>query len=466
MNHAGTKVRVRFAPSPTGHLHIGSLRTALFNWLFARHHNGVFLMRIEDTDLQRSKEEYTQSILQSLEWVNIQPDEPIVIQSQRIKEHTKVVSQLLEMGAAYKCYCTEQELKDLAGDNAFSVYDNTCRNRTDHPNKPYAVRFKIPDITELAFDDIVRGRVVFAREQLYDFIIARSDGNPMYNFVVVVDDHAMEVTHVIRGEDHISNTPKQILLYKALGYQVPQFAHIPLILGPSGDRLSKRDGATSAMEYKRLGYLPDALVNYLVRLGWAHGDQEIFTRAELVQFFNLDAVGKKGSIFDVVKLQWVNGVYLRAMSEQDIISYIEKELDPLFRSLFSDWDDEQLWYAIRLYKERVATLNDLIVELQVLYRGPQAYDAADIEKWVSSETSLSLERVINLLEQSDSFTHDALAEAVKEVAKELGVKMVIIAQPVRIALIGKSNGPGVFDMLALLKKKESIARIRALVQSV
>ena len=317
-------IRVRFAPSPTGHLHIGGLRTAFFNWLFARHNNGVFLLRIEDTDVERSTKEYLDSILATFDWVNLPSDEPIVIQSQRIAEHTALIAQLLKEGKAYRCYCSQEQVaeryKGQGSGDEFIKYDGRCRNAAEQPGVPAAIRFALPaGRTTVAFDDLIRGRVEVGIDQLDDFIIARSDGTPMYNFVVVVDDAHMRISHIIRGEEHISNTPKQLLLYEALGFPVPFFAHTPMILGPDGNKLSKRDAATSVLEYRQEGYLPDALLNYLVRLSWAHGDQEIFTREELISYFTLDHVGKKGAIFDPQKLSWVNSVYMRAKDSARVI---------------------------------------------------------------------------------------------------------------------------------------------------
>ena len=461
-NKISGPVRVRFAPSPTGHLHLGSLRTALFNYLFARHHKGEFLLRIEDTDFERSKPEYVDSILKALSWVGIQADEPMVVQSDRIKRHQEIIEKLVTESKAYRCYCTQDDLKARAGDELFFKYDGVCRVRDDQPDTPYVIRFKLPEFADISFDDLIRGRVTIPRDQLDDFIIARSDGTPMYNFVVVVDDADMRITQVIRGEDHISNTPKQILLYQACGYSVPQFAHIPLILGPSGDRLSKRDGATSALAYKELGYLPDAFVNYLVRLGWAHGDQEIFSRQELIDLFTLDAVGKKGSIFDIQKLNWLNGVYIRESSAQSLLSYIQAELESVFSKQFSGWNTEQLLGAIELYKERVFTIQELMQEVTLLYNGPSAYDEADMRKWITQQTSGHLDQLLQTLASITQFNGDALSQPIKELAKNLEIKFALIAQPVRIALIGKGSGPGVFDMLAQIGKKESLDRITAL----
>src|ERR1700733_99493 len=294
-------VRVRFAPSPTGHLHIGGMRSAIFNWLFARHNNGSFLLRIEDTDRERSKQEYTDSILASFAWMRIDWDEPVVIQSERAKRHQEVAQKLYAQGKAYYCICTPEQVQDrLAAQSGFDInfmkYDGLCRNASHTKG---ALRFKIPDdITEVTFHDLIRDTITIGIDQLDDFILVRSDGTPMYNFVVVVDDADMKISHVIRGEEHIANTPKQILLYQACGFPLPYFAHLPMILGPDGNKLSKRDAATGVFEYKQLGYIPDPLFNYLVRLGWSHGDQEIFTREEVIQFFDLAHVGKKGAIFD------------------------------------------------------------------------------------------------------------------------------------------------------------------------
>lgn len=462
MNSTTAQIRVRFAPSPTGHLHIGGLRTAFFNWLFARHHKGVFLLRIEDTDRERSRQEYTDSIIASLAWVAMHVDEPVVIQSSRVEEHKAVIARLVTEGKAYKCYCTEQELRQRDREDLFFKYDGRCRERNNKGDGPYVIRFKLPEVKEISFDDHVRGRVTVSIEQLDDFIIARSDGTPVYNFVVVVDDAYMRISHVIRGEEHILNTPKQILLYQACGYNVPQFAHIPLILGPSGDPLSKRDGATSVIAYKELGYVPDALINYLVKLGWASGDQEIFSRQELINLFSLDAVGKKGAIFDIQKLNWLNGVYIRGCSNEWLLSYITKQMDPFFISRFSDWDSVWLARAVALYKERVCTVKELMDEVALLYQGPSEYDEADVRAWLNDQTKTFLAQLIDILESIDPFSVDELARVVKQWVKVMNIAFAHLAHPVRVALIGKSIGPGVFDMLMLVGKKESLTRIRKL----
>lgn len=462
-------VRVRFAPSPTGHLHIGGLRTALFNYLFARHNKGEFLLRIEDTDLERSTDEYHKSILDSFAWVNIHADEPIVIQSQRLEEHLAVANSLVNAGKAYRCYCSGQDLVaryDSSPDAELYIsYDGFCADRTPQPGddqKSYVIRFRLPkNQQEVVFNDLIRGPISIGMDQLDDFIIVRSGGYPMYNFVVVVDDAFMKITHIIRGEEHIVNTPKQILLHQACGYEPPLFAHLPLILGASGEKLSKRDAAVSVIEYAREGYLPQALLNYLARLGWSHGDQEIFSMDELINYFVLDAVGKKSSIFDLEKLAWVNSVYIQQLPAKDLLTHIVKDVDSTFRQRIT-WDEDRLLKAIELYKERAKTLRVMVDEIVIMHDGPRHRDALDVQKWITAESKHHLEALIDVLEKTDQFTSEVLAESIKHVAKRYDVKLVAIAQPIRIALQGKASGPGVFEVLALIGKKESIARLKAL----
>jgi glutamyl-tRNA synthetase len=492
-----TPVRVRFAPSPTGYLHIGNLRAGLFNWLYARHNQGSFLVRIEDTDQERSKQEYVDAIINSLRWMGIESDEPLVFQSQRLAAYQEILEQLIKTGHAYRCFCTQEDLlkrckkitkpEDGVGqvcDDLFIGYDGHCRDRvcTDQDlKKPFVIRFALPkDQRELSFDDIIRGRVSVSLDQFDDFIIARSacptelvelecpdkqrqNGWPIYNFVVVVDDAFMRITHVIRGEDHITNTFKQILLYQACGYQLPAFAHLSLVLGPSGDKLSKRDGATAVPEYQRMGFLPDALFNYLIRLGWAHGDQEVFSRQELIQYFSLDAVGKKGAIFDIQKLTWLNGVYIRQTSDQELLDRMVCDVMPDLCKKLSSWDRLTVLGIIGLYKDRVKTLQELAQELVLLHDGPTEYATSDLAHWVTSETAEQLVHLMEALENVHDFTLEPIQSAVKETAAALGIKLVALAQPLRIALLGKSTSPGIFELLAILGKSESLSRMQALV---
>ena len=466
------KVRVRFAPSPTGHLHIGGLRTALFNWLFARHHGGAFLLRIEDTDFERSTQEFRDSILQSFAWTQLQHDEEIITQSERIAEHQKVAQKLIKEGKAYRCFCSPEEVAarygKATGGDAFVMYDGHCRNSVpQHLSaealaKEGVVRFKLPkDCQEVTFNDLIKGPITFNLDQLDDFIILRTGEFPMYNFVVVVDDAFMGITHIIRGEEHIVNTPKQILLYEACGYDVPQFAHLPLILGPSGDKLSKRDGATSVVEYRKEGYIPHALLNYLARLGWSHGDQEIFSLSELVEHFSLEKIGTKGAIFDFEKLAWVNSTYLKAMTEEEILEAIITDVNTHFLTeQCVTRTAEEVKQVIALYKERVKTLKQMVQEIGIVCNGAREVDQLDMQKWIVADSRQHLDAVISILEKQAEFTHDSCAASIKELATQLGVKLVNILQPIRLALLGKASGPGVFDLLAVIGKEESIERLR------
>ncbi|MDZ4224277.1 MAG: glutamate--tRNA ligase, partial [bacterium] len=316
------RVRVRFAPSPTGHLHIGGARTALFNYLFARNLKGTFILRIEDTDRERSTQEYTDFILKGMEWLGMEWDEGPFHQTERMDIYREHVEKLLKEGKAYRCYCLPEELetrrKALLAAGKKPKYDGKCRTMDSglgtEDQKPYCIRFKAPQEGNLTFNDICRGEITFNREELDDMIIARTDGSPTYNFTVVVDDVTLKITHVIRGDDHLNKTPRQIQLYEALNYPIPHFAHLPMILGPDKQKLSKRHGAVSVIEYKTYGFLPEAMLNYLARLGWSHGDQEIFTKEELVQFFDLNVVGKSPSVFDIEKCKWVNHQHMMKLT--------------------------------------------------------------------------------------------------------------------------------------------------------
>jgi glutamyl-tRNA synthetase len=470
-------VRVRFAPSPTGNLHIGSLRTAIFNWLFARHNNGKFLIRIEDTDTARSKREYVDSILDSLKWMGIEGDELIVFQSQRFEEYKKIIEKLLEEGKAYRCYCTQEEVKQRCSEKGleYCKYDGLCRSLKEVRDKPFVVRFKLPeDKRTVEFEDIIRGKVTVGIDQLDDFIIARSDGSPMYNFVVIVDDAQMKISHVIRGEDHISNTPKQILLYEACGYSVPKFAHIPLILAEDGSKLSKRHASVSALDYKNNGFLSDALFNYLVRLGWSHGDQEIFTREELIKDFTLKAVGKKGAIFDIEKLKWLNGVYIRKKSAKEVYDLIINNIDPDFRDRFKNWSDEQILKLIDLYKERAKTLLEIEEEIDFLYCPAKDFDEEIIEEWIEEddededdeeedeEEEEVLSQFVKTIETIGNFNSKNLLDIAKNICKEKNIKLGKLAQPLRFAITGKTFSPGVFELMDVLGKEESLKRLKKL----
>lgn len=460
-------VRVRFAPSPTGHLHIGGLRTALFNYLFARHNKGVYLVRIEDTDLERSTDEFTQSILHSLTWTQLLPDENVVFQSKQIEHHKQMLDELIARGRAYYCICSQEEVLQRhvaqGGDKLFVKYDGYCRNKNITNASNAVIRFALPkELSQVVFDDLIRGTVTIIREQLDDFIIARSDKTPMYNFVVVVDDLSMGITHVIRGEDHIINTAKQLLLYQALEKPLPQFAHLPLILGPSGNRLSKREAATSVTEYKDAGYFPDALLNYLVRLGWSHGDQEVFALQQMIDFFTLDAVGKKGAIFDTKKLDWLNGVYLQNIQIDDLIFYLKDIFAQRYQRLLNEVSDERLVALIDLYKDRVATISQLLAALDdVVFGFDEYYNLDDLR--IDNEVVTLLKDVIVVVGSITQWDKDGIASQLKSFAKEHEIKLSQIMKPLRIALIGSSNGPGVFALMGLYTKDEVVTRTQKLI---
>jgi glutamyl-tRNA synthetase len=462
-----TPVRARFAPSPTGHLHIGGLRTALFNYLFAKNKKGTYLLRIEDTDFARSTEEFKKSILDSFAWIEIQPDEPVVIQSERLAEHNRIVKKLIEEKKAYFCYCSPDDLALRLGkgqEDVFVRYDRYCFKKEFDKNdlqREHVVRFVMPenDLEIYSFDDLIRDTVTFEPEQFDDFIIVRSDGIPVYNFVVVIDDAFMKITHVIRGEEHIPNTPKQIALYKACGYQTPQFAHLPMILGPGGNKLSKRDGAKSVYEYKNEGYLPHALVNYLARLGWSHGDQEIFSKEELIQAFNLEHVGKKGAIFDPEKLNWMNGHYIRSSSASYLYHYIETALDSQFFSIMNQWSSDVFEKAIELFKGRVFTLIQLMNSLSELYYGVTKEQLKGIEIPLTDSILTVLKKIQHTL-HNELWTTSLL----KEVATENALRMIEITQPLRIALLGKSDGPGINDIIQIIGMKEGAKRLALLLE--
>jgi len=463
--------RVRFAPSPTGNLHIGGMRTALFNWLFARHNGGTFLLRVEDTDKERSQKKYTDAQLEALKWCGIESDEPLVFQSERTNAYQKVLQTLLASNKAYRCTCSSEEIEKrvraTGSKDEYFGYDGFCRNKALAADcgKSFVIRFAVPDsVSEIVVQDLIRGTVTFARSQFDDFIIARSDGSPTYNFVVVVDDNFQNITHIIRGEEHLGNTPKQILLAKACGFIAPQFAHIPLILSPNGGKLSKRDSSVDLLKYKKEGYLPAALVNYMVRLGWAHGNQELFTTDELIKYFSLEAVGKKGAVFDIQKLQWVNAQYIKALSPQACKAWLKTAIDSYLLEKLCEWSDDTFCKMIALYQERVKTGLELYDQLMLVYDGPLKYKKEDLKKWVTPETKDYLDALLSKLELVGEFSHEEIAKLIKEFCKKKHIKLVSIAQPLRIALTGGASSPGVFELLSLVGQEESISRIESLQQ--
>ncbi len=463
-------IRVRFAPSPTGHLHIGGLRTALFNWFFARNKGGTYLIRIEDTDVARSKPEYVDSIMSSLTWSDLMPDEALVFQMSRLAEHKKAAERLLASGRAYRCFCrpsnTELVQEQLEAGIA-SQYPGTCRNIIPTEadlQKPHAIRFKLEKKDDkISFHDLIRNDLTFSYDQFDDFIIVRQDGIPTYNFVVVVDDIAMRISHVIRGEDHIYNTPKQIFLYQALEATPPLFAHLPLILSPNGGRLSKRDGSVSVVDYKEQGFLAPALCNYLVKLGWAYKDQEIFTKEEIIKLFTLENVSKSGAIFDHKKLEWVNSVYIKQMSAEQLFKVFSDVSKESAHELEKLWNQEQLFALIELYKERVVTTKELMQTLKTLAQNPIIDTTHHDQNHVSQKTKLVLTHFIEKLASENNWTQESITAAGKAVLTEQNEKMPTLGIPLRIAITGTTTSPGIFHLMAILPRDLVIQRINAFI---
>lgn len=456
------KPRVRFAPSPTGALHIGGARTALFNWLFAKHHGGQFILRVEDTDRERSTKEFEESILDGMKWLGMSWDEGPFYQTERMDIYKEHVDKLLGEGKAFKCTCTPEEIEAMRetakAEGKKPKYDGSCRNGPKDPDRPAVVRFRAPDTGTTEFHDICRGTISFDNSELDDLIIARSDGTPTYNFTVVVDDVTMRMTHVIRGDDHINNTPKQVLLYKALGYEVPEFAHLPMIHGPDKKKLSKRHGAASVMEYQEMGFLPEALVNYLARLGWAHGDQEIFSTEELIEKFDLPEVGSSASVFDTEKLTWVNSQHIIQKSPGELVDLVA----PFLKNLGLDIADRG--YAekvMELNRERGKTLKE-IAEISIYFFTDNiSMNEKASEKWLGDEGKAVLKTLVEKLSTIDSFDPDHLSPVFKAFAEEKELKMVKLAQPVRVALTGDTASPGIFEVMQTLGKEKTLERMKA-----
>jgi glutamyl-tRNA synthetase len=463
MSTANEKVRVRFAPSPTGYLHIGGVRTALFNWLFARHHNGTYILRIEDTDRSRSTEESIRGILDGMRWLGLDWDEGPVHQMDRIDLYKEHADRLLKKGAAYLCYCTPEELearrKEAQAKKLIPRYDGRCRDRSGPPpDRPAAIRFKAPQTGQTVVQDLVKGRVQFDNAQLDDVIMLRSDGVPTYNFGVVVDDSLMAITHVIRGDDHLNNTPRQIQIYKALDYPLPQFAHLSMILGPDKSRLSKRHGATSVTEYHEQGYLPEALINYLARLGWSHGDQEVFSREELIDKFSLDHITSSPAVFNPEKLLWLNSHYIHQSDSRRLAVSLKPYLTGL--GLSTDTIDEPvLDKVVTAVKARSRTLVELAQGAVYFFKEDPSYDEAARAKFLTPDTRPLLIELAARLEAA-AFTVAELEKTFKELLDQKGLKMTQLAQPVRVALTGRTVSPGIYEVLEILGKERSLARLK------
>ena len=462
-------VKVRFAPSPTGFLHIGGVRTALFNWLYAKNHGGKFVLRIEDTDLSRSTEESIEEILESMRWLGLDWDEGPFRQTERQGIYSQKVGQLLSAGKAYHCYCTPEELDrkrseaQKAGNKP--KYDGTCRERPDSPEgAPSVIRFKAPIEGTVVVEDLLRGKVVFDIAELDDVIIQRTDGTPTYNFVVVVDDSEMGITHVIRGDDHLSNTPRQCLLYDALDYPRPKFTHISMILGQDKSRLSKRHGATSALAYRDMGYLPDAMINYLARLGWSHGDQEIFSREELIKYFSFDSVNTSAAIFDADKLSWVNEQYIQSTPPEELAQHLEPHLVKT-GILTGDHglSPQEIAKVIPCLNQRAKTLVEMAEKSAFFFKKEVEFDEKARNKFLTEDARPLLEKVIAGFSTLDDFSAENIETLFKKIVEEEGMKLGKLAQPVRVALTGTTVSPGIYDVILLLGKEETLKRLQNVV---
>jgi glutamyl-tRNA synthetase len=453
----------RFAPSPTGMLHIGGVRTALFSWLQARRQGGQFILRIEDTDRERSTDEAVRVILEGMEWLGLAADQGPFYQTARFDRYKEVIQQLLAEGKAYRCYCTKEELDQLRADQMARKekprYDGRWRDRADsRPGVEPVIRFKNPQSGEVVVDDRVHGRVVFQNSELDDLIIARSDGTPTYNFCVVVDDMDMGVTHVIRGDDHLNNTPRQMNMLAALGAKIPVYAHVPMILGPDGAKLSKRHGAVSVLQYEEDGFLPDALLNYLVRLGWSHGDQEFFTRDEMIAAFDIGDVNKAASAFNPEKLLWLNQQHLMRAEPASIVKYLRPHLE---RVGVECADNEFLCKIIIAQRERVKTLKEMAANSRYFFGETVMLDEKAAVKHLTEEAKLLLSALKARLVALSEWTAAAVHAALEQLAAEQGVGLGKIAQPLRVAVTGGTISPPIDFTLELLGRERTLARLSA-----
>lgn len=454
-------VRTRFAPSPTGDLHVGGARTALFCWLHARRHGGTFLLRIEDTDRERSTTEAVDTILDGMTWLGLDWDEGPCFQSERLDRYREAIGSLLDSGSAYRCYCSPERLARVRAEQLARRekprYDGRCRDREGRPGEgPPAIRFRTPRDGETAFDDLVRGRVVIRNDELDDLVIVRRDGTPTYNFCVVVDDLDMAVTHVIRGDDHVNNTPRQLHVLRALGGEVPAYAHVPMILGRDGQRLSKRHGAVSVTSYRDRGYLPEAVINHLARLGWSHGDREIFSRDELVELFDIGAVNRAAASFDTEKLDWLNRHYIKASEAERLGRELGRQLAGLGLDPAGGPDPAAVAGALR---ERAATLREMAEASVYFYRDFDDYDAGAARRHLRPVSHPALTRLRSSLAELPAWSAPEIADAVSRAAAAEGIGLGKLGQPLRVAVTGRGISPPFDVTLALVGRDRTLARL-------
>jgi len=457
-----TTVRTRFAPSPTGDLHIGGARTALFNWLLARHTGGAFILRIEDTDVARSTQESIQVILDAMTWLGLDWDEGPFYQTERLSLYREMADQLVIKGKAYRCYCLPEEL-EAKREAAMKAglkpkYDRTCLQRkTSFPDQPFAIRFFSPDEGKTVVEDLIQGRVEFDNSELDDLIILRSDGLPTYNFSVVVDDVTMNITHVVRGNDHLNNTPRQIQIYQALGCSLPKFGHVPMILGPDKKKLSKRHGAQSVMEYQKMGYLPQGVVNYLVRLGWSYGDQEEFTLKELIEKFTLEAVGKSAAAINPGKLDWLNSQYIKRMETDELT---KKVLPFIEAKGYSVTDTDLLKRAVFSLRERSKTLVEMADLSEFYFCEEIIYDEEAAKKFLKGESMVIFEEVIGSLSGEAILKKESNHLLIQRLSESRHEPLVKIAQPLRVALTGRTASPPIDEVMEALGRERVIQRLK------
>ena len=453
-------VVTRFAPSPTGYLHVGGARTALYSWLVAKANGGKFVLRIEDTDRERSTQPAIDAILEGMEWLGLTWDEGPIYQTQRFDRYAELVDQLISEDKAYKCYCSHERLDKMREEQMARGekprYDGHCRDNPNTTGDSYVIRFRNPQTGSVSFNDHIRGPIEFANTELDDLIIARTDGTPTYNFCVVVDDWDMQITHVVRGEDHINNTPRQINILQALGAPVPEYAHVSMILGDDGKKLSKRHGAVSVMQYRDDGYLPKAVLNYLVRLGWSHGDQEIFSVDEMIQMFSLDDVNKAASAFNTEKLNWLNQHYMKSLPAGEVAEYLAWHMQQQGIDVSQGPSLEQL---IEVQADRVKTLKEMAETSRYFYEEYAEFDAAAAKKHLRPVAKEALVLAKTKLAALPEWHKEAIQNAVQSVADELEIGMGKVGMPLRVAATGSGNSPSLDETLALLKQSQVVGRI-------
>ena len=456
------KVRTRFAPSPTGFLHVGGARTALYSWLYARHNQGEFVLRIEDTDLERSTQAATDAILEAMEWLDLHWEHGPYYQTKRFDRYNQVIDQMLEQGLAYRCYCTKERLEMLRNEQEAKKekprYDRHCLHDHSHnPSEPHVVRFKNPTEGSVIFDDAIRGKIEISNHELDDLIIRRTDGAPTYNFCVVVDDWDMGITHVVRGEDHINNTPRQINILKALGAPVPVYAHVSMILGDDGQKLSKRHGAVSVMEYRNEGYLPEALNNYLVRLGWGHGDQEVFSRNEMIELFDLESVSRSASAFNHDKLLWLNHHYIRELPAENVAGYLAWHMQD---QNINTNNGPSLESIVEMLGERCKTLKEMASASRYFFEDFEQFDESAVKKHFKAATVEPLKLVLQKLTALNAWNAHDIHQAIEQTAAELELGMGKVGMPLRVAVTGSGQSPSLDITLVGIGKNRTLARIQ------